>query len=229
MSGLKYQTLLGESSLDADSIVVESLVAEKGIIAGLDVTKSLRVDGITELMDTTIEGSLALHIGDTADGHILTSDPTGKATWKPNAHSGDITGPATATVQHHKWIGRWSPSVEYKRYNRVTFNHTEYRALNDNIGVEPIPGALQKAHSMYNANYPPPPVPTLMYPSAEWHSRIGINLRPHKHGKLTHFRFFKPPESTQTSITLQVITQKAERRHRQVYPVSEVPDGKRSS
>ena len=133
MSGLKYQTLLGESSLDADSIVVESLVAEKGIIASLDVTKSLRVDGITELMDTTIEGSLTLPTG-AADGHILTSDPTGKATWKANDHSGDITGPATATVQHHKWIGRWSPSVEYKRYNRVTFNHTEYRALNEHRG-----------------------------------------------------------------------------------------------
>jgi len=46
MSGLKYQTLLGESSLDADSIVVENLRAEKGVIGSLDVTKDLYVEGI---------------------------------------------------------------------------------------------------------------------------------------------------------------------------------------
>ena len=217
---ISYQALLGETAINADSIVVQDIVAEKGIIANLDVTKRLYVEGETEMNDVIINHKLSIPTG-AADGSILTSDAQGIATWKPNVHDGDITGTASATVQHHKWIGNWSFILHYYRFNRVTHKHIEYRALSNNFGVEPVPGALQKGYSMYNDNYPPPPVLTLMYPNSEWHSRIGFNLRPQNHGKLTHFRFFKVPESTRTSITLHVITMEAERRHKQVYPVSE--------
>ena len=99
-------------------------------VNNLIVAKDAHIGG-----DLSVKGALILPDGAALD-YVLKSDADGLASWKVNDLYGDITGLASATVQHNKWIGNWSSAAQYQRFNRVTHKHIEYRALSDN-SVEP--------------------------------------------------------------------------------------------
>ena len=80
---VSYQALLGETAINADSIVVQDLVAEKAVIGNLDVTKDLYVEGTTTLNElTAVNASIRL-----SHGKQSTEHPYWKWCWK-DSHIG---------------------------------------------------------------------------------------------------------------------------------------------
>ena len=108
-----------------------------------------------------------------------------------------------STVQHHKWIGNWDSGNSYKRYNRVTKDHVEYRAVLDNTGMDPSLNSVAKSYSLYNAEYPPP-APQVLQFVAGYHDRIGYSILPNFTGKFTHIKIYKPAENTSTEMVIML-------------------------
>ena len=115
---LSYQSLLGISDLVADIFEANNLI----------IHKDANIAGDLEVKGQSILHELILPTDAAAD-YVLKSDVDGKASWVENLVNGDITGNIASTVQHHKWIGNWDNSTEYKQFNRVTHDHIEYRAF----------------------------------------------------------------------------------------------------
>jgi hypothetical protein len=159
-------------------------------------TDILKVNNLIVRKDATIGGSLEvagplLFTDGAALDYVLKSDADGLATWQENTLAGDITGTTAASVQHHKWIGNWDALVPYQKYNRVTHDHVEYRALFDNVGA--VPSAQIGSYSLYNEAYPAPPHSTLMPDSL--HQEIALRIEPNQRGFLTHFKFYNIRQS----------------------------------
>ena len=177
-SFVSYKSMLGITDIDSDVIKVDTLAA-----------------------DTVITNHLQLPNGAVEDW-VLKTDKDGNASWKAIALAGDVIGGEKNTINTTKWIEHWNTETVYKRNNLVTHNHSIYRALRDNSGSSPEVNSIPTGYSMYNEQYPAPS-PTIQYAELPWHKKIGVIMRPNLNGKLTKLRFYKPVESTKTTITIQ--------------------------
>src|SRR5687768_13887843 len=106
----KYQALLGDASIDADSVVTAELDATVANISELTVSGNAIVNGITTLNDMSAVaagiGTLAIATSFTIPtgagvNKVLTSDVNGVATWQSPTDTilgGDVIGSASANT-----------------------------------------------------------------------------------------------------------------------------------